>query len=453
MSRSDLLPIEKEVRRQVVRHCGDPSSPFFIVAVSGGVDSMCLLYLFKRLGIEALVSHINYQKRGKESDKDAELVEQMAFEWGYKCHTVNADPANGQGENFQQWARNLRYRVFEGLYNEYDADGIAVAHHEDDQVETILQKIFRGAGLASWTGMEPWNGKLFRPLLNFSRSEIEEYADKCAIPYRTDQSNLDTNFARNLLRNKWLKKLDNFFPGWKKNVLRISEEADNYEQSIAWIADRITDDKGIREQGFHSLDAGLQRAVILYLLKKQDPGVQVSRQSLSRVEELADLQTGKELELTPQYSIFRDRSYYVLNSTSEELFSTITLHKNTLADGPYIHANISLQITVDIDRDFKEGLYLDADKIQWPITIRRWQPGDVLQPLGMSGHQKVADHLTNRKVRASKKNQAIVVESFEETICALIFTPIKKQSATGTVSEQFKCEADTKQCLLITNRT
>ncbi|WP_171032961.1 tRNA lysidine(34) synthetase TilS [Fodinibius saliphilus] len=453
MNRSDLLLIEKKVETQIARYFDKDKLPFFIVAVSGGVDSMCLLYILKRLGVKGLVAHVNYQKRGKESDKDAELVEQMAFEWGYDCQTVEVDPVNAEGENFQQWARQLRYQVFEGLCHEYNADGIAVAHHEDDQVETILQKIFRGAGLGSWIGMGKWDGKLFRPLLDFSRKQIEEYANSRCVPFRTDASNLDTDFARNLLRNEWLRKLEEFFPGWKKNVLRIREQAENYSDSIAWIADRVTNSKGIKREDFHSLALGLQKAVILFLLKKKDSSLQVSRKNLKRIENLVSLQTGKRVEFTPSYSIIRDRDYYVLTGSDKEDFKPIVIQKDALTDGRVRNKNFSLQLIEEIDPGFKKGLYLDADKIQWPITIRSWQAGDVIQPLGMEGHQKVADHLTNRKVRASQKEKTVVIESFEETICAIIFTPIKKQSVTGTISEQFKCDADTKECLLITNRT
>ncbi len=451
MNRSSLSPIEQAVRTNLDRHFGG-DSPHFIIAVSGGMDSMSLLYAFKQLEISALVSHINYQKRGADSDKDAELVEQMAFEWGFECHTVQADPAAAEGQNFQQWARELRYRVFTGLMEEHEADGIAVAHHQDDQVETILQKVFRGAGLASWTGMDIWDGQLFRPLLGCSRSEIEAYTEACSIPFRTDKSNLENDFARNFLRNEWLDKLTDFFPGWKQNVLQISREAKIHKQALAFIGDEIEDDRGIDREAFLSLSPDLQKSVILFLLKEQEPGLQISQDSLERIDELASLQTGKEIELMPGVSILRDRNRYVITTSDKNTFEPVTLHRDDLSS-----ANVLDEITLSIkgyeNPDFERALYLDADKLNWPITVRRWQAGDQFQPLGMEGHQNVSDHLTNRKVSASRKNEAMVIQSFDKTICAIIFPPIKNQSSPGTISDRYKCSAGTQHCLEIMYRS
>jgi len=451
MSRSDLLPIEKAVRTNLDRHFSG-ESPHFIMAVSGGMDSMSLLYAFKQLHISALVSPINYQKRGADSDKDAELVEQMAFEWGFDCHTGTADPTQAQGQNFQQWARDFRYRVFAGLLEEHQADGIAVAHHQDDQVETILQKVFRGAGLTSWSGMDTLDGKLFRPLLHCTSSDIEAYVQEQAIPYRTDKSNLENDFARNFLRNEWLEKLAEFFPGWKQNVLRMSREAETYEQALSFIVDEIRDDRGIRRADFRSLPTNLQKSLMLFLLKEEEPGLQISEESLDRIDELSNLQTGKEVELLPGISILRDRAHYVIKTFAKDAFEAVTLQRDDFASPKDLNG-ITLALKEYENPDFERALYLDADKLSWPLTVRRWQAGDRFQPLGMDGHQNVSDHLTNRKVSASYKEQALVIESFDKTICAIIFPPIQNQSSPGTISDRFKCSTDTQYCLEITYRS
>ncbi len=452
MNKSDLLPIEKAVRENVQRHFSNVSNPKFVVAVSGGADSMCLLYILKKLGISALVSHINYQKRGADSENDAELVEQMSLEWGFECHTTTVDPPEGEGQNFQQWARDFRYDIFRQLAQEEDADGIAIAHHQNDQVETILQKMFRGAGLASWSGMQIWDGEVFRPLLNYSREQIEKYAEQNAIPFRTDESNLETNFARNFLRNEWLEQLSNFFPGWKTNVLRISDQADNYQHSLSWIADRLMDQHGIQRQAFHSLAPGVQKALILFLLKQEKPEVQISHHSLERVEELPNLQTGKEISITAGVSILRDREHYVIQGIQEEDFVAVEIEADQIEGAPMKVGNLLLTKEKFESPDFKNALYLNADKLRWPITIRRWESGDIIQPFGMEGHQAVSDHLTNRKISAAYKKQALVIESFEETICAVIFPPIKNQTSPGTISEKMKCNSDTEYCLEIKYR-
>jgi tRNA(Ile)-lysidine synthase len=449
MSKSELSTIEQSVWESIDRYFPDPSSTQLVVAVSGGMDSMCLLHIFKRLEIPVVVSHINYQKREDASYKDAELVAHIARKWGFKCHVTKADSDEAEGQNFQRWARDFRYQEFRSLVKKYSADGIAVAHHEDDQVETILQKIFRGAGLPSWSAMDVWDGEIFRPLLDFSRAQIEAYVQNYNIPYRTDESNLKADFARNLLRNEWLDALTKFFPGWKQNVLRVEQQADNYKHALKWIADRITRDKKIVRHEFDLLQPGLQKALLLYLVKQNYPVVQITKESLERVDELATLQTGKAIELTSEVSILRDREYYVIEKNEEEVFKPLVIELNDIDAARLDIAGASLRMTDFGNPDFDNALYLDAEKIHWPVKVRRWQHGDQIQPLGMQGHQQVAEHLTNRKVSAAYKKKVMVVESFEETICAVIFPPIKNQTPPGTISEKVKCNPDTKKCLEI----
>lgn len=450
MNRSELLPIEDEVYNQLLKSFGKKSLPRLIVGVSGGADSMALLHILCALSVPVYIIHINYQKRGAESDEDARLVAQTARELGIGFAVHKADPSKAEGKNFQQWARNYRYNLFKEAEAEQNADGIAVAHHRDDQIETVVQKIFRGGGLVSWSGMSVWDGQIFRPLLHKTRNDIEQYLEQKAIPYRTDRSNLRSEFARNFLRNEWLVRLEDFFPGWEENVLRITNQAGLYEHALEWIARTIDGEKGIDRGLFHSLKSGLQKAVVLELLKTKDPDIDVSRGSLVQLNKLEELQTGQSIRLTDRYIMLRDRDFYRLielnNSDTEEY--TVKLSD---LDSPKRIKGLELSVVTIGEPAIsdKSSLYLDIDKIAWPINIRSWQDGDRFQPLGMSGHQLVSDHLTNRKVSAAYRKQAILIESFEETICALIFPLIKNELSAGTISEQVKWEADTRRCLKI----
>jgi tRNA(Ile)-lysidine synthase len=405
---------------------------------------MSLLYSLYSLNISGIVAHVNYQKRGKASDKDAELVAEKAEEWGFQFELKKVNPKEAQGQNFQQWARKVRYRFFRDLVEQYGADGIALAHHRDDQVETILQKLFRGAGMASWSGMDVRDGDLFRPLLSVSRLQVEKYAEQNEIPYRTDESNLENDFARNFLRNEWTKQMADFFPGWKENVLGMGDE-----DALEWIAGRITDNNGLIKQAFDGLEPGLQRALVLYLIKKQEPDIKISQQNLYRVSELKNLQTGKRIGITSAFSVVRDRDHYVIIRSEDDAFKPQTFTRRRLEGTEVEVGNQVLTVEQSADPDLSKALFMDADKISWPVTVRQWKEGDRLQPLGMQGHQTVAEHLTNRKVSAADKEKVLVIESFEETICALIFPPIKNQSPRGTISEQVKCDAETKWYLII----
>jgi len=377
----------------------------------------------------------------------ARTARQMKID--YAVHA--ADPAQASGQNFQQWARSYRYALFEKEMQRQQADGIAVAHHRDDQIETIVQKIFRGGGLASWSGMPVWDGRIFRPLLDLSRDAIERYAGQQNIPFRTDRSNLDSEFARNLLRNEWLPKLEAFFPGWQENILRSSGQAALYKNAIQWIAGSIAEEGGIDRDRFHSLDTGLQKALILHLLKQKDPSVEVSHQSLEQIGSLKELQTGQSIQLTDRFMLLRDRGQYRFVESSDSIQTAWQLERSELTDAPYRAEGLELSVIPCSHSDVtKEGtLFIDADKLEWPISLRPWQDGDRFQPLGMEGRQLISDHLTNRKVSSAHRRRALVIESFEERICAVIFPPIEKRASAGTVSEQVKCDPDTLACLTI----
>lgn len=453
MSKSGLLPmeIEKQVGKALESYFQD-SDPLFIIGVSGGVDSMSLLHVFYRLKVRALVVHVNYGKRGVESDKDAELVEQMAFEWGYDCHSVKADydsEARDEG-NFQQWARNLRYEIFRALQAEHNARGIAVGHHEDDLIETILQKIFRGAGLESWSAMQVWNKELFRPLIHVTGRQIEQYAEKNSVPFRTDRSNLRSDFARNFLRNEWLEGLENYFPGWRDNILRIPDQADLFGQALEELAeDIIIDENRIDREKFLELRRELRSALLLHLLKDTRPGLSISHDALNELSELESLQTGKSIQLASDLFIMRNRTSFDLMAGGTKESRECLIQKKAIEAGVVSVHRLAFRLDSFDNIDYAQGLHLDIGSLEWPLKLRSWEEGDRFQPLGMKGRQNVSDHLTNRKISASRKKEALVLETFDGIICAVIFPPDKKYARPGTISEQFKCGEHTQKCLIV----
>ncbi len=221
-----------------------PGRDRFVLGVSGGVDSMVLMYLLNKLGFESIPVHVNYHKRGAESDKDQFLVEKIAREYGLKLHVHTVLPEDAEG-NFQEWARKQRYRVFREIRVVNRAAGIIVAHHMDDQIETILQKILRGSGMDSWQGMSEFDGEVLRPLLTVSRSDIMQYAEENGIQFRHDQSNFESGYARNFIRNEWMPSMDKLFPGWRSSIMKIPEKAALFDESVTILASQIQESPGI----------------------------------------------------------------------------------------------------------------------------------------------------------------------------------------------------------------
>jgi tRNA(Ile)-lysidine synthase len=451
MSKSELLPIEEIAASQIKKYFPGQETISFVIGVSGGIDSMSLLHILHNLGADLHIIHVNYQKRGSASDKDAALVKRTADKWGVDCEVITVDSDEAKGENFQQWAREVRYTLFNNLFQSTGANGIALAHHQDDQIETILQKVFRGSGLASWSAMQVWDGRLFRPLLSVGRDEIEAYVQKRSIAYRDDESNFTSDFARNFLRNQWLPELEQHFPGWRQNVLRVAEQGRVFTASLRFILQQITDKKDrLDREAFLQLDKKLQKSVLIYYISQADDREVISRGALGELEKLEQLQTGKAIQLTDKLSLMRDRRYLKLVMDTGETGSLLTLQKVDIQEGRILFNGLQFEVRPFKDPDYEHCLYLDWDALEGPLRIRQWRDGDRFQPLGMEGHQTVADHLANRKVNAVDKVDALILESFEETIYAVIFPPNEKRQPPGTISDRVKCGPSTGQCLIIT---
>lgn len=418
--------------------------PKIILGVSGGADSMALLYTFYKIEVEVLVVHINYGLRGNDSDLDQELVEGMSTEWGFDCYSVKIDDKMREG-NFQSWARSERYRIFKELKEINNLSCIATAHHQSDQIETILQKVFRGSGAEAWEGMSVWDGELFRPLLPFSKSELLMYCEENSIPYKVDKSNLESNYARNFIRNELEKKFDGFFPGWRTNILALSEKGNLTGLAIEHITDSMLVDDGLDLSKYSSLDEKLKSAVLKKFINLKYPQISLSKGRLLELLSIEESQVGTSVQISNSVSLIRDRSYITLQEV-EITNNALEFDINEAKEGIEFE-NFEISLTEKVSNE--NSLYLDASLIKWPLMIRTWRKGDKFIPFGMAGSQKISDHLVNRKIPSSKKEKALILSDVDSTIYAIIF-PLKAENGEiGTISEIIKCNEQTTEYLTI----
>lgn len=421
-----------------------------VVGVSGGPDSMALLYILHRLAVPAVVVHCNYQLRGRASDTDQDLVEQICILWEMECVAVRFDTMDEEGHNFQDWARDERYRIFRDIKKEAEADYILTAHHRDDQIETIFQKILRGAGLAAWKGMSVYEGDLYRPLLEVSKADIMKFVQDLNVPYRIDNSNEESTYARNFLRLQWFPALNKLFPGWNENILKLPDRASEFLVMSDYILNNILEsERQIHREKFLKLPTRLHPIIFHRFIQNINPDIHLTAGMLSEVNKLIVLQTGGSMKFTEGCTIVRNRDVFEwvdpdLNENREVLQLTMKdLQQGIKEEDIYI-------LIEKFEGVYKKGiLLLDAEKLRFPVDIRPWKEGDNFQPLGMSGSQLVSDHLTNRKIKASEKSLAKVVESFDGTICAVIFPHSVSDGQIGTISELVKCTPGTKKTMSI----
>lgn len=418
---------------------------FFIAGVSGGPDSMALLYLLHILGKDALIVHVNYGKRGKQSDKDQELVEQMSHAWGFECCSIRLDHEDAKGENFQNWARNQRYQYFRDLKAAYNADAIVTAHHQDDQLETILQKLFRGSSPSAWQGMNVWNGELFRPLLPFTKQDILDFCEAEAVPFRTDKSNENSEFARNFIRNDFVHTMDNLFPGWQKNILELPRLGKTFESSIIYISDQVTSENSILLKKFSKLPEELKPAVLKTILDQAGMKGDYSRGQLKELSEIELLQTGKSLKIGSM-TLTRDRDRIHLQPEQKTTVISEEIDEANARKGWKLKG---IHIELKPDPLPLPALRLDSSKLDWPLKIRNWSAGDEFRPLGMDGTQNISDHLTNRKIPSTSREKALVLCGSDGTIYAIIYPVLTAGGERGAISEVAKCESTTETFLTI----
>lgn len=206
--------------------CWKPKNGLYLLALSGGPDSVALLRMMVDEGYHVEAAHCNFHLRGAESDRDEAFCKDLCERLGVKLHVVHFDTkefAELRGISIEMAARELRYRWFTQLAHDTGAEGVCIAHHSDDQVETILLNMLRGTGLKGLLGMQRRNGIFLRPLLGVSRKEILEYLDRIGQDYVTDSTNLEDDVQRNKLRLDVIPMLEKVTPAAKQNILRMAD--------------------------------------------------------------------------------------------------------------------------------------------------------------------------------------------------------------------------------------
>ncbi len=451
MSKFESSPIVQRFNEVINFHFKD-SDPHFICGVSGGVDSMALLYLLYKNNINTTVVHCNYQVRGEESDLDQELVEEMCMMWGLDCITLKLNPEEAEGKNFQGWARDRRYQIFRDIKRETGADYIVTAHHRDDQLETIFQKILRGSGFSSWKGMQILEGDIFRPLLSVQKDEIIEFVSENHVPYREDKSNKSSKYARNFLRNEWMPRLNELFPGWQTNLLAISDRAEEFELLTDELLKKImVDDKTLDREQFIIINKKVWPALILQFINNTLPNISITTGFLDQLDKLENLQTGAGIVISDDYSLFRDRDHLIIKNRNSEDTTEVSFEKKELFHQKKQLGAVEISVEKWNQMISEKSLQMDAELIHWPIKVRNWEMRDTIQPFGMKGSQKVAKLLANKKISSVEKKRSKVIQSFDGKICAVIFPHVTKSGQFGVISDEVKCTLNTETIVMIEN--
>ncbi len=380
----------------------------YIVALSGGADSVALFRILLELGYNIDVAHCNFHLRGEESDRDEVFCRNLCMLHGiperlHIKHFDTAEYAKAEKVSIEMAARNLRYEWFEELRRELNADGICVAHHKEDSVETILLNLIRGTGIDGLTGIKAKtdgvikHSTIIRPLLCVSREEIDNYLQDIGQDHITDSSNLDKSIARNKIRLEIVPLLKEINPNAVNNILNTAQN----------LRDAANDSQ--ENKLFHQLKQyGFNGKQIRDIAKNNT--------------------TGKEF-LSPTHTVLINRGEIIVQENSNkhktEIYSSVVPAENFI---------------INKDRHYA---CIDADRIQMPLKTRLVKRGDWFVPFGMKGKKLISDFLTDLKMPLTEKRmQEVVTDSSGNIIWVVNLRP----------DNRFRITDSTEQVLILSTK-
>lgn len=416
----------------------------FIVGVSGGADSIVLLYALRQLGVKCLAVHCNFMLRGAESDRDEQFVRDFCNQLGVGLvveHFKTEQYATEKKISVEMAARELRYELFEKLRREYGYAYIAVAHHRDDQIETVLLNMLRGCGMRGVAGMKLRNGFVVRPLLAVSREDIEQYAFEHNLKFIMDSTNLEDIYKRNKIRLELLPLLEKIHPGAKVTLERTIQNLGNaeyyYKSGVEEAIKRIVIEDPISADGF-TVDVDL-------LVRENSPGTLLfellnplgfNRTSIESLLQALGSISGTQF-FSQTHRIVKDRNRLLIHPLTQHSDKAyfILADQYELSDPMKIRLDVAPLGSLDIVHDKRIAL-LDFDKLKFPLVLRRWKTGDRMVPLGMKGSKKISDIFTNLKYTILQKEEAWLLCSGGEVVWLVgerISDRFKVTEATTTI--------------------
>lgn len=417
-----MKKLEQEFLQQIEKYKLLSASDKVLVAISGGADSVALLYLLKATGVTCAAAHCNFHLRGEESLRDEKFVRDLCEQLNITLHVIDFETeeyARQRHISIEMAARDLRYKYFHQLLNKHGYTKIAVAHHLNDNAETLLLNLLRGTGLRGLTGMKHVNNNIIRPLLNFSKQDITTYLAEIGQDYVTDSSNLEADVVRNRIRIQLMPMMREINPIVDQSIhqtaIHLSEIEEYYQQAIQKDIDEISK----KEKGF------LLKVDIPLLMQKTSPHLLLFEMlypmgfNPSQIDSVYhSLQhTGAKFE-SGNIQLLIDRNQILLqekNIKEEDEVIFIPSAETELGNCCIKATIINAKELTEIPKT-PEKVALDAEKILTPLTLRYTREGDKFQPFGMKGKKLVSDYMTDHKMSLFQKEQQCVVCSGDDII-------------------------------------
>jgi tRNA(Ile)-lysidine synthase len=422
----------------------DAESTRFLLAVSGGRDSVVLAHLFANCGLNFDIAHCNFHLRGEESNKEMFFVQNLSFLTTQKVFVTAFDTIAIQqksGKSIEMVARELRYQWFEKLGEHYDY--IVTAHHANDNAETLLMNLLRGTGLRGMCGIPPKNGKIIRPLLRFSNSEIERYVRERDLNFCVDSSNLTDEFLRNKIRHHIIPELEkinpNFIEIFSRNSNLFLQQTKFFDAHIQQYKNQLFEET--KDRIFIAIDVlknNENRSLILYEMLTP---FGFNADDIENILKSIDASPGKQF-LSDTHILIKDRTHFIIEKKKAKNDEDIII--NTIEE---LESYGFLVEKIPYSLDFKATkisnvIYIDSQKLTFPLIIRSWEKGDSFYPFGMKTKKKLSDFFTDLKIDLLAKQKVRLLCSDNQIVWVINYR----------ADDRFKIDAETEYYYKITNQ-
>ena len=430
----------EEFKKHIASNFSNLMEHEFLLACSGGIDSVVLAHICHVLNLNFSIAHCNFKLRGKESDADEKFVEELAISYAKSYYVTSFNTNEYILENkvsLQVAARELRYNWFAKIMEENAIATLVTAHHADDNLETFLINLSRGSGIEGLTSIPEKTPSISRPLLPFSRDQILRYADENTLAWREDKSNQETKYLRNKIRHKIVPELKELHPTFLANF----KASQNYLKQTSVLLEGII--RTIRKSLFHELNGVYE--IEVGALEKLDPlepyiyhlFKPYGFSDTKAIIELFTALSGKEL-YSRTHRLLKNRTHLLLQKLQSVVKENYFIEQN--------QPQIIDPITLKIFEVNKVGViapsivYIDADLLQFPLEVRKWKTGDYLHPFGMKGVKKLSKYYKDEKYSLiDKENQWLLCS--EDKIVWVI---------GKRADDRFKVTEKTKKIMAIT---
>ena len=379
-----------------------------LIAISGGIDSVVLTHLCYKMGLNIALAHCNFNLRGKESDADEDFVLQLAEDLEFEVFIESFETksfAEDEKLSIQMAARALRYHWFSELSEQLHFDYILTAHHADDNLETFFINLSRGTGLDGLLGIPVLNNNIVRPLLNFSREDIENYAREHKLVWREDSSNDSTKYLRNKLRHDVIpifKEINpHFLQNFAKTQIFLNDSKCIIEDKISEVSDIVVKpiDEYTMALNINEIKKLSHPKAYLYELIK-DFGFT----EWQDVFNLLDAQSGKYIQ-SNSHRLIKDRDYLLLSEIQTNNRETINISEtDKIVETPF--GTLIFDEFEAVLEPQKAVIYVDKNVLKFPLIIRKWEKGELFYPLGMTGKKKLSKYFKDEKFSLLDKENA-----------------------------------------------